>query len=187
MARKTRSDSPLKALAPERREAVARLCAEHGLTGAIGPVKALTGLTHGVTLSSLSRFCAWHRLATALERNRDDAAAFEELLRGREDLAVDARRAREIGQVYFERRVLAADDPQLYFAWLKDRREAARLELDRERLERDNRVARQALALDRARLLLTRQKRGETGADLQEQIDLFLEEIERMKRGEDPA
>ncbi len=61
----------------------------------------------------------------------------------------------------------------------------AKLELDRQKLEQDNRVARQALALDRARLLLARQKRGETGADLQEQIDLFLAEIERMKRGEE--
>lgn len=139
MGRKVRSDSPLKALPPEQRDEVARLCAEHGLAKAIPAVKSLTGLRTGVTLASLSRFCAWHRLATAIERNRDDAAAFEELLKGRDDLAVDAQHAREIAQVYFERRVLAADDPQLYFAWLKERREAEkqRIERDKLHLERD--------------------------------------------------
>jgi hypothetical protein len=135
MARKPRSDSPLKSLRPETRDEVARLCAAHGYARAIKPVKELTGLTAGVSVSSLSRFHSWHRLSTALERNRDDAAAFEELLKGRDDLAVDAQHAREIAQVYFERRVLAADDPQLYFAWLKERREAEKQRLDREKLD----------------------------------------------------
>lgn len=139
MGRKPRYDSPLKALAPEQRDAVARLCAEQGLVGAIPAIRRLTGLRTGVSTSALSRFLAWHRLNTSLERNRDDAAAFEELLRGRDDLAVDAQHAREIAQVYFERRVLAADDPQLYFAWLKERREAEKQRLEREKLalERD--------------------------------------------------
>lgn len=139
MGRKVRSDSPLKALPAGQRDEVARLCAEHGLSGAVEPVRALTGLARGVTTSSLSRFCAWHRLATALERNRDDAAAFEELLRGRDDLAVDAQHAREIAQVYFERRVLASDDPELYFQWLRERREAEKQRMEREKLalERD--------------------------------------------------
>lgn len=138
--RKPRADSPLKQLRPELRDEVARLCAEAGFTAAtVAKVKKATGLTRGVSASSLQRFFAWHRLATAIERNRDDAAAFEELLRGRDDLAVDARHAREIAQVYFERRVLAEDDPKLYLAWLKDRREAEkqRLERDRLALERD--------------------------------------------------
>jgi len=140
MARKPRSDCALKNLRPEQRDEVARLCMEGGFKPAtVQAVRKLTGLKTGVSVSSLQRFHAWYRLATALERNRDDAAAFEELLKGRDDLAVDAQHAREIAQVYFERRVLAADDPQLYFAWLKERREAEKQRIERERLalERD--------------------------------------------------
>jgi len=135
MARKPRSDSPLKNLVPQLRDEVAGLCNEHGYARAVPLVKARTKLKAGVTISSLARFHAWHRLATALERNRDDASAFEELLLGRDDLAVDAQHAREIAQVYFERRVLAADDPALYFAWLKDRRESEKQRIERQRLD----------------------------------------------------
>ena len=62
-----------------------------------------------------------------------------------------------------------------------------KLALDREKLAQDNRVARLSLALDRARLLLERVRGGEKGGDLQQQIAFALEEIERMKRGEEPA
>ena len=60
-----------------------------------------------------------------------------------------------------------------------------KLELDRQRLAQDSRVARRDLALDRAKLLLERVRGGETGAGLQSQIDLALEEIQRLKTGED--
>lgn len=59
-----------------------------------------------------------------------------------------------------------------------------RLELDRERHATDQRVARRDITLDRARLLLERSRGGETGADLQAQIDLALDEIQRLKTGE---
>jgi hypothetical protein len=65
-----------------------------------------------------------------------------------------------------------------------------RNDIARQKLEYDNRVDRLLLALDRARMLLTRVKGGECGVgggDLQKQIDLALDEIEKMKRGEDAA
>ena len=62
-----------------------------------------------------------------------------------------------------------------------------KLELDRQRIAQDSRVARRDLALDRAKLLLERVRGGETGAGLQSQIDLALEEIQRLKTGEDAA
>jgi hypothetical protein len=58
-----------------------------------------------------------------------------------------------------------------------------RLELDRERHATDQRVARRDITLDRARLLLERSRGGETGADLQAQIDLALAEIQNLKHG----
>lgn len=62
-----------------------------------------------------------------------------------------------------------------------------KLELERIKVAQDNRVARRNLALDGARLLLQRVKGGEKGETLQAQIDLALEEIERLKNGEDAA
>ena len=60
-----------------------------------------------------------------------------------------------------------------------------KIKLDREKLNRDTRLQRRDLALDRAKLLLERARGGEKSEDLQQQIDLALEEIQRMKNGED--
>jgi len=60
-----------------------------------------------------------------------------------------------------------------------------KIELDRQKLAQDQRVTRRDLALDRAKLLLERAKGGERSEDLQQQIDMALEEIERLKTGED--
>lgn len=62
-----------------------------------------------------------------------------------------------------------------------------KIELDRQKLAQDQRVARRDLALDRAKLLLERAKGGERSEDLQQQIDMALEEIERLKTGEDAS
>jgi hypothetical protein len=137
--RKPRADSPLKKLAPEIRERVANLCREHGLAAALPHVKTLTKLASGVSVSSLQRFLSWHKVESALGQTRDEALAFEELLKDRPGLELDADRARAVAQIYFERRVLASEDPELYFAWLKERRAEETLRLDREKLalERD--------------------------------------------------
>ncbi len=60
-----------------------------------------------------------------------------------------------------------------------------KLELDKRRLDLDQRVQQRDLALARAKLLLERARGGERGEDLQAQIDLALDEIERMKKGDD--
>lgn len=60
-----------------------------------------------------------------------------------------------------------------------------KLELEKRKLDLDIRIQRRNLALDRNRLLLERVKGGERSQDLQQQIDLALDEIEKMKKGED--
>jgi hypothetical protein len=139
MSRKTRYDALLKGLPRETRDRIVLICAEAGLVGAVSQVRKLTGFTSGVSVSSLQRFCAWHRVESAVEANRDDALAFEDLLKDRPDLNLDADRARTVAQLHFERRVIASDDPELYFAWMKERRAEDALRLDREKyaLERD--------------------------------------------------
>ena len=62
-----------------------------------------------------------------------------------------------------------------------------KIDLDRQKLAMDVRVTRRNLALDRNRLLLERARGGESGAGLQKEIDLALDEINRLKRGEDAA
>jgi hypothetical protein len=61
----------------------------------------------------------------------------------------------------------------------------AKIELDRKKLAQDQRVTRRDLALDRARILLERARGGEKSEDLQQQIALALEEIHKLKHGED--
>jgi hypothetical protein len=60
-----------------------------------------------------------------------------------------------------------------------------KLDLDRQKLAMDVRITRRNLALDRNRILLERARGGERGEGLQKEIDLALDEINRLKRGED--
>lgn len=60
-----------------------------------------------------------------------------------------------------------------------------KLALEREKLADNLRHQRRDLLIERARLLLERARGGEESEDLQEQIDLALEEIQKMKRGEE--
>ena len=126
--KKPRSDSPLRSLAPGIQAAVAALCASEGFEKAVPKVKHLTGMSGGVSASALQRWHAWWRVSTALERQRDEACAFEELLKGREDLALDGERARAVAQLYFERLILEGGDPKLYLAWQKQ-------QLDRDKFD----------------------------------------------------
>jgi hypothetical protein len=137
--RKPRCDSPLKALPEIEQAQIAELIIKEGFLAAVPEVKRLTGLRTGISVSALHRFYSWYKVSHALEANRDDAQAFEELLKGNPDIQLDAEKARLVGQLHFERRILASDDPELYFAWLKERRAEEELLLDREKLslERD--------------------------------------------------
>lgn len=134
-ARKARCDSPLKSLPPEKREAVAALCQEHGFARAAPLVAQMLGSRAGTSPAALQRFFVWQRVESALERTRGEAAAFEELLLDRPELALDAERARAVGQMLFERRVMESGDTDLMLAWAKDRREAEKLRLEAARLE----------------------------------------------------
>lgn len=137
--KKPRCDSSLKTLPETVQAQVAELILKAGYLNAVEQVKELTGLRAGISISSLHRFYAWYKVSHALEANRDDALAFEELLKERPDLQLDAERARLVGQLHFERRILASEDPELWFAWLKERRAEEELRLGREKLslERD--------------------------------------------------
>lgn len=139
--RKPRSDSPLKSLTPEIQRQVAELCREHGFARAVEPVRKLTGLARGVSPSALQRWHAWWRVQTTLERQRDEALAFEDLLQGRKDLALDKDRARAVAQLFFERMVLESGDPKLYLAWDKQQLARDRHELAVRQVEEARRAA----------------------------------------------
>jgi len=126
--RKPRSDSPLRALAPAIQKQVATLCAEQGFEKAAPLAARLTGLASGVSPSALQRWHAWWRVQTALDRQRDEAIAFEDLLKDRPDIALDTERARAVAQLYFERQILESADPKLYLAWQKQ-------QLDRDKFD----------------------------------------------------
>lgn len=126
--KKPRCDSPLRSLAPGIQAQVAALCAQIGFEKAVPEVKKLTGLVGGISASALQRWHAWHRVQTALERQRDEASAFEDLLKDRPDIALDTERARAVAQLYFERQILEGGDPKLYLAWQKQ-------QLDRDKFD----------------------------------------------------
>lgn len=97
---------------------------------------------------------------------------------------VDEKTRRAIGQAKFA--MVLQDMSPMDFALLEKNQIAReKLELDRIKVTNDTRVSRLQLMLDRAKMLLQRAKSGEKGGDLQQQIDLALDEIEKMKHGED--
>lgn len=126
--KKPRSDSPLRSLAPGIQAQVAALCTQLGFEKAVPEVKRMTGMVGGVSASALQRWFAWWRVQTALERQRDEASAFEDLLKDRPDIALDTERARAVAQLYFERAILEGGDAKLYLAWQKQ-------QLDRDKFD----------------------------------------------------
>lgn len=96
----------------------------------------------------------------------------------------DAQTRRTLGQAKF---LATLEGLRVSDIATLEKNEIARekLALEREKLERDVRHQRRELVIDRARVLLERARGGEKGADLQHQIDLALEEIRKMKYGED--
>lgn len=96
----------------------------------------------------------------------------------------DEQARRALGQAKFMA-VLQGLEPMDIALLEKNEIARQKLELEKRKLDQDRRLQRMQLALDRSRLLLERARGGERGEDLQQQIDLALDEIEKMKHGED--
>jgi hypothetical protein len=96
----------------------------------------------------------------------------------------DAAARRALGQAKFAT-VLSDLSPMEVAALERNDIAKAKNALLERKVETDVRVARANLTLERARLALTRVKGGERSEDLQTQIDLALEEIEKLKHGDD--
>lgn len=96
----------------------------------------------------------------------------------------DAQTRRALGQAkYLAMREELA--PRDVAAFEKNELTRQKLELDQQRLAQDQRLARRDLRLDRDQLIFERLRGGEKSEDLQQQINLALEEIEKMKKGDD--
>lgn len=180
---KLRADSFAARLTPAQKEELfADLAGGKALSACAEKVFAWTK-AEGWKRPSTSAISAWYQGAKVERRY---AAAKEAALVAQANCPADydeqARRA--LGQAKFL--AVLEDLSPMDLAFL-EKNEIARekLKLDREKLERDVRLQKRDLALERAKLLLQRVKGGEKSADLQEQINLALDEIERMKKGED--
>lgn len=175
--RKLRSDSFAARLSPAQRdELFAALAGGLGVDEAPAKVHAWTKAEWGGKPPSPQAISAWfagEKVARRLFIAREVALQTEANC----PADYDAQSRRALGQARFMA-VLGELTPKEIATF--DRNDIAR-----QKLEHDTRVDRLLLALDRARLLLTRVKTGETGGDLQTQIDLALDEIEKMKRGDD--
>lgn len=183
---KLRSDSFAARLsAAQRDELFTALAGGKGLAEAAAQVHAWTKAEWGGKPPSTQAVSAWFAGERVARRY---TAAKEAALVAQANCPADydeqARRA--LGQAKF---LAMLEDLSPKDVAIFERNELARqkVELDKQKLAQDARVARLQLLLDRARLLLARVKGGEKGADLQAQIALALDEIEKMKRGEDAA
>jgi hypothetical protein len=181
---KLRKDSFAARLsAAQRDELFALLAGGLGLADAAKQVHAWTKAEWGGRAPSTQAISAWFQ-ATTVERRY--AAAKEVALVAQANCPADYDEAarRQLGQARFLATLEGLSAMDIAFL---EKNEIARqkLELEKEKLARDTRLQRRDLALDRARLLLERARGGEKSEDLQQQIDLALEEIQKMKNGED--
>ena len=181
---KLRADSFAARLTPAQREELfVSLAGGMSLVDAARKVHEWTKAEWGGKPPSTKAISAWF---TGQRLERRYLAAKEAAIVAQAncpaDYDVQARRA--LGQARF---LATLEDlaPKEIAALEKADLDRQRLELDRVKVANDNRVARRDLALARAKLLLERVKGGERSEDLQSQIDLALEEIEKMKRGDD--
>lgn len=180
---KLRSDSFAARLTPAQRdELFAMLAGGKSLAEAAAQVHEWTKKEWSGRPPSTQAISAWFAGARV---ERKMAAAKEAALVAQANCPADydeqARRA--LGQAKF---MAVLEDLSAMDIALLEKNELARekLELDKRKLDLDTRVQRRDLALARAKLLLERVRGGEKGDDLQQQIDLALEEIEKMKHGE---
>ena len=178
-ARKLRKDSFAARLSDAQKdELFGALAGGLGYSEAAAKVRTWTGRT-----ASSQAISTWFQGAKV---ERRFAAAKESALVAQANCPADydeqARRA--LGQAKFL--AVLEDLSAMDIAFL-EKNELARekLALEKQKLAQDQRLTRRDLALDRAKLLLERARGGEKGEDLQKQIDLALDEIERMKKGDD--
>ena len=181
---KLRSDSFAARLTPAQRdELFIALAGGLGLPEAAAKVCDWTRAEWGGRKPSTQAISAWFIGTT---RERRFLAAKESALVAQANCPADydeqARKA--LGQARFLA-TLEELSPTDIAALDKNELIRQKLDLDRQKLAMDVRVTRRNLALDRNRLLLERARGGESGAGLQQEIDLALDEINRLKRGED--
>ena len=181
---KLRKDSFAARLsAAQKDELFALLAGGKGLDEAAAQVHEWTKEEWGGRPPSTQAISAWFAGARV---ERRFAAAKEAALITQancpEDFDEQARRA--LGQAKFLT-VLEELSPKEVAALEKNELTRQKLELDKRKLDQDRRVDRLSLALDRNRILLERARGGEKSEDLQQQIDLALDEIEKLKKGED--
>lgn len=181
---KLRSDSFAARLTPAQRdELFTMLAGGKGLAAAAAQVHEWTKKEWGGKPPSTQAISSWFAGAT-VERRMSAAKEAALVAQATAPADYDEQARRALGQARFMA-VLQGLEPMDIA--LLERNEIARekLALEKRKLDVDRRVMRRDLALDRAKLLLERARGGEKGEDLQQQIDLALDEIEKMKHGED--
>lgn len=176
---KLRSDSFAARLKPAQKdELFAALVGGLGHEPAADQVRAWTGRKPSGTAVA-----AWYRgelVGRRIAACREVALVAEANCPA--DYSEQARRA--LGQAKFLA-MLEDLTPRDIAAFEKNSLTERKLTLDEQRHARDTRVERLLLILERYRLIFERSRGGEKSDDLQQQIDLALEEIEKMKKGDD--
>lgn len=186
MSQKLRKDSFAARLTPAQREELfVFLAGGGGLADAAKKVLEWTKAEWGGKAPSTQAISAWFAGARIERRH---AAAKEAMFVGMANCPadVDEQTRKAIGQAKYL--AVLEDLTPMDLAFLEKNEIAKqKLELDRIKVTNDVRVQKRDLVIERAKLLLQRAKGGEKSTDLQQQIDLALDEIEKMKHGEDAA
>jgi len=186
MSQKLRSDSFAARLSRPQKDELFTFLAEGGsLKEAAGMVHDWTKAEWGGKPPSTQAISDWF-IGARVERRLSAAKEAALVYQANCPADYDEQTRRAIGQAKFA--MMLGDLSPMDFALLEKNQIAReKLDLDRVKVGNDKRVQRRDMALERAKLLLTRAKGGEKSQDLQEQINLALEEIERMKHGDDAA
>jgi hypothetical protein len=184
VSQKLRKDSFAARLTPAQRdELFVKLAGGLGLDEAARQVHAWTKAEWGGKAPSTQAVSAWFAGARVERRH---AAAKEAMLVGMANCPadMDTQTRSAIGQAKYLA-TLEDLEPRDVVAFAKLDLDERKLALDERKLALDNRVARLSLALERLRIPLERARTGEKSEDLQQQISLALEEIHKLKHGED--
>lgn len=182
---KLRSDSFAARLTPAQRdELFSTLAVGKSLAEAVSMVGEWTK-AEGWRKPSQQALSAWFQGAK-IERRYLAAKEAALVTQANCPADYDEQARRALGQAKFL--AVLEDLSPMDLAFLEKNQIAReKLELEKRRLDLDVRITRRNLALDRTRILLERARGGERGEGLQKEIDLALDEINRLKRGEDAA
>lgn len=184
--KKLRKDSFAARLTPAQRdELFLFLAGGGGLADAARKVHEWTRAEWGGKAPSTQAVSAWFAGARVERRH---AAARESMYVGMANCPADMDQQTRlaIGQATYLA-TLEDLEPRDVVAFAKLELDKSKLELDRIKVSNDSRVARRDLVIERMRSILERARGGEKSTNLQEQIDLALEEINKLKHGEDAA